>query len=79
MEDGPQAVVFDRRSQQTHVLNPAATAALRLLLGGPLDVAELGRRMTGLGSSVFDGSAPELAAEILHTFDELGLIEPAGL
>lgn len=76
MEDGPQAVVFDRRSQQTHVLNPTATTALRLLLDGPLDAAELGRRMAGLGAA---GSGPELAAEILSTFDELGLIEPAGL
>jgi PqqD family protein of HPr-rel-A system len=77
MEDGPQAVVFDRRSQQTHVLNPTATTALRLLLDGPLDAAELSRRMAGFAAA--DGSGPELAAEILRTFDELGLIEPAGL
>jgi PqqD family protein of HPr-rel-A system len=78
MEDGPQAVVFDRRSQQTHVLNPTATTALRLLLDGPLDAAELSRRMAGFAAAA-DGSGPELAAEILRTFDELGLIEPAGL
>jgi PqqD family protein of HPr-rel-A system len=79
MEDGPQAVVFDRRSQQTHVLNPTATTALRLLLDGPLDAAELGRRMAGPGAAASDGSGAELASEILRTFDELGLIEPAGL
>jgi len=79
MEDGPQAVVFDRRSQQTHVLNPTATAALRLLLDGPLDADEFGRRMAGFSSAALDGSSPELASEILRTFDELGLIEPAEL
>lgn len=74
MEDGAEAVVFDRRSRQTHVLNPLATAALRILLEGPLGADELRRRL-GLAADPAAGES-DLAADVLATFDALGLVEP---
>lgn len=82
MEDGACAVLFDRRSRQTHVLSPAARRALTLLMGGPLSADELCRRMAEPATDDGgEGAAPEpaLVAELLGTFDSLGLVEPAGL
>lgn len=74
MEDGDEAVVFDRRSRQTHVLNPLATAALRILLDGPLGTDELRRRL-GLSAGPAAGES-DPAADVLATFDALGIVEP---
>lgn len=82
MEDLERAVVYDRRSRQTHVLNPSAAAALKLLIGAtpgaPLDATALGLRMAALDPPAGGAAAAQLAREILNTFDALGLIEPAG-
>lgn len=78
MDDGVEAVVFDRRSRQTHVLNEAAVVALKALLSGPLDASELARRLGDPGDYGIDSTAAELAARVLSTFDTLGLVEPAG-
>lgn len=84
LEDQDRAVVYDRRSRQTHVLNATAAAALKLLMDppqdAPLDAADLGRGLAALdppGGGPDEGAVRELAVEILRTFDELGLIEPA--
>ena len=76
MEDGAQAVVFDRRSRQTHLLNPSAAAALRILIGGPLEAGELRRRMAVSFRPEAGEPGADLTADILTTFDALGLIEP---
>ncbi len=82
MEDLDRAVVYDRRSRQTHVLNPTAAAALKLLIEAtpraPLDAAALGRTIAALDPPAGGDAAAQLADEILNTFDALGLIEPAG-
>lgn len=71
-----EAVVFDCRSGQTHLLNPAATAALRRLVQGPADAAGLAGGLAA--AQIADEAASlELAAEILAVFDRLGLAEPA--
>ncbi len=77
LEDGASAVIFDRRSGQTHILNAAAAQALGLLMNGPLPEVELSRQM----ALNLDPGAdmPALVREILSTFDALGLVEPAGL
>jgi PqqD family protein of HPr-rel-A system len=79
MADGVEAVVFDRRSRQTHVLNEAAVVALKALLKGPLDVSELARCLGDPLDYGIDTPAAELAQQVLSTFDTLGLVEPAGL
>lgn len=77
LDAGTEAVVFDRRSGQTHLLSPAATAALRRLVEGPVDKAGLASSLAALGAE--NGAASlELATEILAVFDKLGLVEPAG-
>ncbi len=78
MDDGAEAVIFDRRSRQTHVLNEAAVVALKALLNGPLDVSELTRSLGDPGDYGIDTSAAALAERVLSTFDTLGLVEPAG-
>lgn len=78
MDDGAEAVVFDRRSRQTHVLNEAAVVALKALLNGPLNVADLARRLGDPLDYGIDTPARELAERVLSTFDTLGLVEPAG-
>lgn len=86
MDDGRLAVVFDLRSRQTHVLSPVACRALKLLMAAPLSAAELDRGMAAPAGPTVDradddaaGDAdPDLAADLLSTFDALGLVEPAG-
>lgn len=76
LESDAEAVVFDRRSAQTHLLNPHAAAALRILMQEPTDAAGLGRQLAQLAG---DDAAASLAKDILEVFDKLGLVEPAGL
>ena len=81
MEDGDRAVLFDRRSRQTHILSPVARRAFGLLMAGPLNADELGRKLAE-ASGPHDDEPPrdaDLAAQLLGTFDGLGLVEPAGL
>lgn len=73
-----EAVLFDRRSAQTHLLNPHAATALRILVEGPADAASLASglsRATGLELV----ASRALSTEILRVFDKLGLVEPAEL
>src|SRR3546814_7164325 len=78
MDDGVEAVVFDRRSRQTHVLNEADVVALKALLNGPLDASALARSLgEPLGYGI-DLPASALAGRLLSTFDTPGLVEPAG-
>ena len=73
-----EAVVFDRRSAQTHLLNPQAAAALRILMRDPADPADLARALA-LAIGLETAASRDLASEILEVFDKLGLVEPAGL
>lgn len=80
MEDGDRAVLFDRRSRQTHILSPVARRAFGLLMAGPLNADELGRKLAeASGSHGDEPQDADLAAQLLDTFDGLGLVEPAGL
>ena len=79
LEAGAEAVVYDRRSGQTHLLNPAATAALRRLVEGPVDRAGLAASLAAQDAAADAAAYFDLAAEILAVFDRLGLAEPAGL
>lgn len=68
-----ESVLFDRRSNQTHLLTALTAECLLLLKDAELDLDQLVEKLAGR----FD-SAPEQARErigqLLLTFYELGLI-----
>jgi PqqD family protein of HPr-rel-A system len=61
-------VVFDERSGDIHLLNPAATAVLERLAEAPGSVDELRASLTDIDSSALEA--------VLETLDRLGLIGP---
>ena len=67
-------LVYDRRSGQTHMLASPMPEILMLLAHGPVDVAELGRRLGDQFDLGRDDPAPLLAAR-LEELAALGLAE----
>ena len=72
--DPEEAVVFNRASGRTHLLDAFSAAALRALAEQPGDIATLSRHL------VAQSSAPETIVrvrlgQVLNTLRELGLAE----
>jgi PqqD family protein of HPr-rel-A system len=61
-------VVFNSRSGDLHLLNPAATAVLERLIEAPASVDDLRASLNELDPATFEA--------VLETLDTLGLIGP---
>ena len=74
---GEEVVVFNLASGHTHLLNPVAAHALKLLEQKPLSADELSQRLASLDGLASDEQLIEHVKKLLSKLDEMGLIEPA--
>ncbi len=73
--DDEEYVVFHAPSGNTHILNEVSALALKQLENGPLDAAELTRRMADSLDCDADEDLSKHVEELLAGFDERGLAE----
>lgn len=69
-------VVFHPDSGDVHLLNPLAGEALKALEIGPVGAEDLARCLAARRQGTDARELTDPMAELLATFDELGLIEP---
>ena len=74
---GEEVVVFNLASGHTHLLNPVAAQALKILEQKPLSADELSQRLASLDGLASDEQLIEHVKKLLSKLDEMGLIEPA--
>ena len=72
--DGEESVLFDRRSNQTHLLTAVATQCLLLLQDTELDVDQLVEKLSVRFPSVPEQATPQQVSQLLFSFNELGLV-----
>ena len=73
---GEETVVYHGPSGDTHLLNPLAAEALRVLASQAAGVDDLTRRLAGHVDPANRHELAEHLAGLLANFAELGLIEP---
>ena len=71
---GEESVLFDRRSNQTHLLTALASECLLLLQNDELDLDELTEKLGQRFRSASEQATREQASQLLLTLSELGLI-----
>jgi len=69
-------VVYHPGSGDTHLLDPLAADALRLLEASPAGVAALIERLAGSAAAPAAEKLGAAVESMLRVFDEVGLIEP---
>ena len=75
--DTEEYILFNTGSAQTHQLNQFAVDILTVLKAQPLDVSDIGNRLTELYEDFeFDAETSAYLQETLILLDDLGLIEP---
>jgi PqqD family protein of HPr-rel-A system len=76
--DPEEAVVFNRASGRTHLLDAFSAAALRALSEQPQDIATLSHDLVAQSGAPEDSVTVRLR-QVLNTLRELGLAEPIPL
>jgi len=69
-----ESVLFDRRSNQTHLLTAMASECLLLLQNDDLDLDELTKKLEQRFQSASKQATREQVRQLLLTLSELGLI-----
>ena len=72
--DEQESVLFDRRSNQTHLLTAMATECLLLLQDAELDVDQLVEKLRARFCSSPEQATPQQISQLLLSFNELGLV-----
>jgi PqqD family protein of HPr-rel-A system len=71
-----EVVVFNFASGDTHLLNPVAARALRILEQKPLTAREVSQQLASSDTLPADEQLIEHVENLLSRLDEMGLIEP---
>lgn len=74
---GDDVVVFNFSSGDTHLLNPVAAQALKILEQKPLNTHELSQQLASSDRLPTDEQLTAHVEDLLSKLDEMGLIEPA--
>lgn len=69
-------VVFNFASGDTHLLNPVAAHALKILEQKPLNTNELSQQLASSDNLPTDEQLTAHVKDLLSKLDEMGLIEP---
>ena len=72
--DEEESVLFDRRSNQTHLLTAVATECLLLLQDAELDVDQLVEKLGARFQSTPEQVTQQQISQLLLSFSEIGLI-----
>jgi PqqD family protein of HPr-rel-A system len=72
---GEESVLFDRRSNQTHLLTAMAGECLLLLQNDDLDLDELAEKLGQRFQAASELARREQVGQLLLTLRELGLIK----
>lgn len=73
---GELAAIFDRRSQQTHLVTQPMPEILAALAAGPCDAAALAARLADAFDLDGEGDAAAILIERLEELTAMGLVEP---